>query len=152
MPRVSAGESSEARTLEAAPTGALAISIPPESVVSNQSSSTTLGGPSVTNGSIAPVPWKPYREAFHTVAHTEYPGAGTEEDPFIVDWMDEDAENPMNWPSLYRWLMTLLVSVATLSVGFCSTAYAGSAGRSLSLSLSRTCVEVLSGLVEGFGG
>ncbi|KAG2427666.1 hypothetical protein HXX76_012315 [Chlamydomonas incerta] len=42
--------------------------------------------------------------------------------------MEEDAENPMNWPSLHRWLLTLLVSIATLSVGFCSTAYAGSAG------------------------
>lgn len=35
-----------------------------------------------------------------------YPGAGTVEDPFIVDWALGDAENPFNWSIARKWLIT----------------------------------------------
>lgn len=35
-----------------------------------------------------------------------YPGAGTPEDPFIVDWALGDAENPFNWSIARKWLIT----------------------------------------------
>lgn len=38
-----------------------------------------------------------------TAANNKYPGAGTEEDPFVVNWDDDDAENPKNWSSLKKW-------------------------------------------------
>ena len=41
----------------------------------------------------------------------KYPGRGTAEDPYVVDWDLGDPENPFNWPSLRKWIITLQVSV-----------------------------------------
>ena len=35
-----------------------------------------------------------------------YQGQGTQEDPYIVDWDEDDPENPYNWSRLRRWLLT----------------------------------------------
>lgn len=34
----------------------------------------------------------------------EYTGSGTEEDPYIVKWLDKDPRNPMQWEGLYKWV------------------------------------------------
>lgn len=39
----------------------------------------------------------------------KYPGRGTSEDPFIVDWDQNDPENPFNWPKRRKWLITMQV-------------------------------------------
>ena len=39
----------------------------------------------------------------------KYPGLGTREDPFIVDWDVDDPENPYNWSKSKKWLITLQV-------------------------------------------
>lgn len=44
----------------------------------------------------------------------KFPGRGTPEDPFIVDWDLGDPENPYNWSSLRKWMITLQVSVHLL--------------------------------------
>lgn len=38
-----------------------------------------------------------------------YPGEGTLENPFVVDWDRDDPENPYNWPKRSRWLLTCQV-------------------------------------------
>lgn len=38
-----------------------------------------------------------------------YPGSGTLEDPYVVDWADKDPENPFNWSKPWKWAMTLQV-------------------------------------------
>ena len=38
-----------------------------------------------------------------------YPGDGTLENPFVVDWDRDDPENPYNWPKRSRWLLTCQV-------------------------------------------
>ncbi|GIL79696.1 hypothetical protein Vretimale_12271 [Volvox reticuliferus] len=73
-------------------------------------------------------PWHPYPDKFWRISKAEYPGSGVDNDPYIVDFLDDDAANPQLWPSLYKWALTLFVSIATLAVGFCSSAYAGAAG------------------------
>ena len=45
----------------------------------------------------------------HMKQQHKYPGRGTQEDPFIVDWDDNDPENPFNWPKSRRWLITAQV-------------------------------------------
>ena len=40
----------------------------------------------------------------------KYPGRGTAEDPFVVDWDLGDPENPFNWSVLRKWIITLQVS------------------------------------------
>ena len=33
----------------------------------------------------------------------EYPGQGTEDQPFLIDWLnDGDPENPMTWKNTYK--------------------------------------------------
>ncbi|QRV75562.1 major facilitator superfamily transporter [Ceratobasidium sp. AG-Ba] len=55
----------------------------------------------------------------------QYPGSGTGEDPYIVDWVPEDTENPYNWPGFKRWTITGIVAVTTLCVSFASSSYSG---------------------------
>lgn len=56
-----------------------------------------------------------------------YDGAGTEEDPYVVEWIENDPRNPMTWKSGKKWLMTMIMAIATLSVAFCSSAFSGGA-------------------------
>jgi len=56
----------------------------------------------------------------------KYAGAGTEEDPYVVDFIPHDPRNPMNFSQLKKWSITLLVAFATLAVSYVSSAYTGS--------------------------
>ena len=56
----------------------------------------------------------------------DYSGAGTAKDPFLVEFLDNDPRDPMNWPDSKKWAITLTVAVATLAVAFVSSAYTGS--------------------------
>ncbi|TIA10577.1 synaptic vesicle transporter [Aureobasidium pullulans] len=59
------------------------------------------------------------------VQNWRYAGSGTEEDPFVVVWIDNDPRNPMTWPDWQKWCLVALVSIATLAVAFVSSAYTG---------------------------
>lgn len=54
-----------------------------------------------------------------------YKGSGTENDPFLVTWIDNDPVNPMNYSIGTKWGITMLVAIATLAVAFVSSAYSG---------------------------
>lgn len=60
------------------------------------------------------------------VANHKYKGSGTREDPFVIEWLPNDPRNPMNWPDMKKWAITLTVAFATLAVSFVSSAYSGS--------------------------
>jgi multidrug resistance protein len=55
----------------------------------------------------------------------KYSGDGTEESPYIVDFLPEDDHNPYQFSSAKKWFITLMVAFATLAVAFVSTAYTG---------------------------
>lgn len=56
-----------------------------------------------------------------------YAGAGTPQDPYAVTWIpNKDPRNPLNFGTLRKWGITLLVSCCTLSVAFVSSTYTGS--------------------------
>ncbi|KAI4132771.1 MAG: hypothetical protein LQ347_002454 [Umbilicaria vellea] len=59
------------------------------------------------------------------VLNHRYDGAGTEEDPYVVDFIPDDPRNPMGFSNLKKWTITLLVAFATLAVSFVSSAYTG---------------------------
>ncbi|WPG99602.1 synaptic vesicle transporter [Acrodontium crateriforme] len=61
------------------------------------------------------------------VEEWNYAGSGTEEDPYVVTWIDNDPRNPMLYSSLKKWSITALVAIATLAVAFVSSAYSGGA-------------------------
>lgn len=54
-----------------------------------------------------------------------YAGAGTEESPYVVEWIPNDPRNPMEFSSGLKWTYTILVAFATLAVSLSSSAYAG---------------------------
>lgn len=54
-----------------------------------------------------------------------YPGSGTDEDPYIVTWIDHDPRNPMLYSAWKKWSLVILVAIATLAVSFVSSAYSG---------------------------
>lgn len=53
----------------------------------------------------------------------EYRGAGTEDDPYIVDWLENDPRNPMQFPTWYKWMVALSMAAAVLAVSLCSSAF-----------------------------
>jgi len=55
----------------------------------------------------------------------EYDGAGTEEDPYVVEWIENDPRNPMTWAKTKKWIIALAVANAVLVVSFCSSAFSG---------------------------
>lgn len=59
------------------------------------------------------------------ILHWNYDGSGTDEDPYVVTWIDNDPRNPMTWPDWKKWCITALVAIATLAVAFVSSAYSG---------------------------
>ncbi|KAL0930658.1 MFS multidrug transporter [Colletotrichum truncatum] len=59
------------------------------------------------------------------VANYAYTGSGTEEDPFLVQWIDNDPRNPMLFSRRKKWFITMMVSLTTLAVALLSSAYTG---------------------------
>jgi hypothetical protein len=59
------------------------------------------------------------------IQNHKYEGSGTEEDPYIVMWIEHDPRNPITWTKGKRWAITVTVAFATLAVSFCSSAYSG---------------------------
>lgn len=55
----------------------------------------------------------------------QYQGDGTEESPYIVDWILNDPRNPQLIPQGKKWLMTVIAAFGTLSVSFTSTSFSG---------------------------
>ncbi|OAP64666.1 hypothetical protein AYL99_00638 [Fonsecaea erecta] len=60
------------------------------------------------------------------VLNHRYKGSGTEEDPYIVEFIPSDPRNPMEFPDWKKWALTVTVALATLAVAFVSTAYTAS--------------------------
>ena len=59
------------------------------------------------------------------VLNHAYPGHGTPDSPYVVDFLPEDDSNPLQYPQHKKWAITLLQALATLAVAFASTAYSG---------------------------
>ncbi|CAN8096561.1 unnamed protein product [Discula destructiva] len=54
-----------------------------------------------------------------------YPGQGTEDDPYAVDFTPCDPFNPQDWTIRKKWTMTILTAFSTLAVAFVSSAFSG---------------------------
>jgi multidrug resistance protein len=59
------------------------------------------------------------------VLNHRYPGSGTHDDPYVVEYIHNDRRNPMLFPMWKKWAITILVAFATLAVAFVSAAYTG---------------------------
>merc|ERR1711939_1132050 len=61
------------------------------------------------------------------VANYPYNGSGTEDDPYVVEFIPNDPRNPVEFSQVKKWFITLTVAIATLTVAFVSSAYSGGA-------------------------
>lgn len=59
------------------------------------------------------------------VLHHQYKGSGTEEDPYVVEYIPNDPRNPMEFSQTKKWFIVLTVAIATLAVAFVSSAFSG---------------------------
>jgi len=59
------------------------------------------------------------------LAH-RYEGSGTTDDPYLVTWVPEDAGNPLNWSSSFKWFVTMTVAMTCFATAFASSAFSGS--------------------------
>ena len=72
-------------------------------------------------------PWRLYRTPWDRIVSHRYPGEGTDDKPYIVDWLPEgadgqgDPENPMTWRDPYKWTVVMSVALATLAVAMASS-------------------------------
>ncbi len=62
-----------------------------------------------------------------SIIHHPYPGTGTEADPYLVEWTDNDPQNPMLFSDVRKWVWTLLESLATFAVALTTSAYSAAA-------------------------
>ncbi|EKG11440.1 Major facilitator superfamily [Macrophomina phaseolina MS6] len=56
---------------------------------------------------------------------SQYEGTGTANDPFVVQWIHGEMQNPLLWKDWYKWFIALSMASTTLCVSFCSSAYSG---------------------------
>lgn len=70
-------------------------------------------------------PWRRYVTPFEDILEHNYKGSGTDADPFIIDWLRDDAEDPQNFPAAYKWSQVGMTSLLTLAVTLASSGYAG---------------------------
>ncbi|KAJ5511749.1 Major facilitator superfamily domain general substrate transporter [Penicillium expansum] len=54
-----------------------------------------------------------------------YPGSGTTEDPYMVDWLPDDPKNGFNLPPSVKWTIVLICAFSTLACSLSSTVFAG---------------------------
>ncbi|KAL4892387.1 hypothetical protein BDV59DRAFT_40638 [Aspergillus ambiguus] len=73
-------------------------------------------------------PWRLNVTDFHRILDHYYEGSGTTNDPYIVEWLENDPENPKAYSEILRWSVTALIATMTLGVALASSAYSGTIG------------------------
>ena len=58
------------------------------------------------------------------VCNQNYAGHGTDDDPYIVDYLHNDRQDAMNFPKRRKWAIAILQSLSTFAVTFASSVYA----------------------------
>ncbi|KAL8292640.1 hypothetical protein RQP46_001252 [Phenoliferia psychrophenolica] len=69
-------------------------------------------------------PWRLRSTPFKSLVDHPYRGQGTLEQPYILEWLPLDHENPQTFGIVYKWVVIMTVAIATLAVALASSAYA----------------------------
>ena len=59
----------------------------------------------------------------------DYKGSGTDDEPYLVTFFDNDPRDPMGFPDWLRWMLCVAVGYVTFCVAFISSAYASAIGQ-----------------------
>ncbi|KAL6885750.1 MFS general substrate transporter [Trichoderma evansii] len=60
------------------------------------------------------------------VCNHQYSGNGIADDPYIIDFLQNDSQDPLNMPMARKWTITALQAMSALVVTFASSIYASS--------------------------
>ncbi|OAA60300.1 Major facilitator superfamily domain, general substrate transporter [Niveomyces insectorum RCEF 264] len=58
------------------------------------------------------------------VCNQQYAGNGTDVDPYVIDYLNNDRQDAMNFPRGKKWAIAILQSLSTFAVTFASSVYA----------------------------
>ena len=72
-------------------------------------------------------PWRTQITDFEAIISAKYRGSGTNDDPFVVQWLDHDPENPKSYGIWHKCAITALIAFTTLCISLASSAYSGAA-------------------------
>lgn len=72
-------------------------------------------------------PWRKRVTNFADILSAKYAGSGTQEDPYIVKWLDNDPENPKSYSMIMKCWITFIIAFMTLCVTLATSAYSGAA-------------------------
>lgn len=59
------------------------------------------------------------------VIEYHYPGVGSEDDPYVVDFVPEDPKNGMTFSTGFKWVIVMFCALNTLACSLASTIFAG---------------------------
>lgn len=66
-------------------------------------------------------PWRPHVTAWSDIVSHTYKGGGTNEDPYLVEWLPQDPENPLTLTSGFKAQATFTAAFSCLAVSMCSS-------------------------------
>lgn len=80
--------------------------------------------PTTSDHTLPRRPWRKYTTPFPRIHAQTYPGSGTQDDPYLIDWLPgrDDPENPLKWGEGYKWAVMGIATWATLGVALASSA------------------------------
>ena len=62
----------------------------------------------------------------HGILNHKYAGSGTENDPYVVSWLQEDPRNPMQFSMARKVVIVLVTGLSALIISLASSGYSGS--------------------------
>lgn len=92
-----------------------------ESVPDLSATATDNGSVSLEDHTLKPRPWLVRTTPWASIVGHDYKGAGTEAEPYIVSWLPDDPEDPMNYKDSYKWFITMMAATGTLAVSMGSS-------------------------------
>jgi hypothetical protein len=66
------------------------------------------------------------RRLDENVCNQDYSGKGTADDPYVIDYLQNDYQDAMDFPMKRKWAIAVLQSMSTLVLTFSSSVYASS--------------------------
>lgn len=66
-------------------------------------------------------PWRPRTTPWSEIVACPYKGSGTNEDPFLVQWLSEDPENPLTFANGFKAQATFTAAFSCLAVSMSSS-------------------------------
>lgn len=98
----------------------------PGTLVDSERRNSRSSPPKMVNGdgkdyTLPKRPWRKHITQWSAIVEHPYKGNGTEESPFLVEWLPDDPEDPMRWEDVYKWTVVVTAAITTLAITMASS-------------------------------